>query len=209
MSQEFTLSATMRQDVGKGASRRLRRLQDLVPGVVYGGDKEPASISLEHRKIVKALENEAFYSHILTLTVDGNDEKVLLKDLQRHPFKPKIMHIDFQRITGQEKIQRYVPLHFLNEENCPAKRQGAVVSHHLKELEISCKVSNLPEFIAVDLNNLDLEKVIHISDLTLPAGIQAIALMHEHDQAVASANMPRAAIEEETGAEEDGESKAN
>src|SRR5690625_2397149 len=152
MSNELTLNASLRQDTGKGASRRLRRLAQLVPGIVYGGDKEPQNISVVQKDLVKALEQEAFYSQIIDLDIDGSKQKGILRDLQRHPSKVALLHIDFQRVSADQKLQTRVPLHFLNEDVCiGVKMQGGFISQLLTELEIICLPGDLPEAIEVDM----------------------------------------------------------
>lgn len=187
----FTIEADVRHDMGKGASRRLRR-EEKVPGVIYGGGKDAASLTLEHKVIAKALSSEAFYSHILTLKVGPETERVILKDVQRHPFKPRIMHVDFQRIRADEKLHMHVPLHFIGGEKCPGAKEGGLVSHIMTDVEVSCLPANLPEFLEVDLNNLGMNQTLHLSDIKLPNGVEIISLAHGNDQAVASVHMPRA-----------------
>lgn len=195
MATEFELHAELRSDVGKGASRRLRRLEDKIPAIIYGGDKAPSNITLLHKDIKKSLENDAFYSHILTIHVDGKKEKALIKDLQRHPYKPRIMHADFQRVSGKDILQRSVHLHFINEDIAVGVKKGGIVAHQIKDIEITCAATNLPEHIDVDLGNLDLDQTIHLSDIILPEGVN---LTHpEHDHAVATISLPRGAIEDE------------
>ena len=197
MSISFELNAQARKDVGKGASRRLRR-EDKVPAVLYGAGKDVVSLTMAHNEIMHALENEAFYSHILDLKVDGKGEQVILRDLQRHPSKPRIMHVDFQRVSATEKIHMHVPLHFLNEETAPGvKVGGGIVSHLMIDVEVSCLPKDLPEFIEVDLAALELNGSIHMSELKLPAGVQILELTHgeAHDHAVVSIHLPRAAKE--------------
>jgi large subunit ribosomal protein L25 len=204
MSQEdFKLDATARNDLGKGASRRLRRLAAQVPAVIYGGTVAPASISLSHKELVKHLEVEAFYSHIIELNVDGAKEDVILRDLQRHPSKPVILHADFLRVVKGSKLTVSVPLHFTNEATSKGvKIQGGMVVHNLTQLEISCLPRNLPEFIEVNLGNAELGDIIHISDLKLPAGVTAIALTQgaDHDLAVATIVKPKGAATDDAEA---------
>jgi large subunit ribosomal protein L25 len=196
-SELYELTAEKRSDLGKGASRRLRRLEDKVPAIIYGGGEEPVTLSLEHNKVLKALENEAFYNHILTLHIGGKKQKAVLKDLQRHPFKPRIMHMDFLRITGKDKITMHVPLHFINDNIAPGVTQnGGLVSHLLSEVEIRCLPADLPEYIEVDLANLQLDESIHLSNLKLPKGVELVALAHDNDLPVANIHIPRAAVEE-------------
>ena len=187
----FTLQAHARADKGKGASRRLRRLNDLVPAILYGDDKTPAMLSVPHKDLVKCLDSEAFYSSIITLDVDGQPHKVLLRDLQRHPASPRILHVDFQRVSGTRKIHIRVPLHFLHEESCVGvKQQGGAISHNMNELEVSCLAADLPEFIEVDLAAVEVGQVIHISDLKLPKGVESVELSHgaDHDLPVVTVN---------------------
>jgi len=205
MSNQFELHAELRHDQGKGASRRLRRLADKVPGIIYGGGEQPVSLSFEHKQLTKALENEAFYSHILTIQVDGKKQQAVLKALQRHPFKPRILHMDLLRITGKEKIQMQVPLHFTGEDNAPGvKLSNGIVSHIISTVEVRCLPADLPEYIEVDLSKMALDQSLHLSELKLPKGVELVALLHgidaEHDLPVASIHMPRAATEESTAA---------
>ncbi len=181
--EQFEVNAQARQDQGKGASRRLRRAGQ-VPAIVYGAGKEATPVTVRHSEMLRHLEHESFYSHILTLNLDGKTEQVVLKDLQRHPAKPIIMHADFMRVSETEKLTMHVPLHFLNETACVGVKQGGgVVSHQMVELEIRCLPKDLPEFIEVDLLNLQLGQMIHLSELQLPAGVEIPALAHgtEHD----------------------------
>ncbi len=205
-NQSFELEATVREDLGKGASRRLRRLNDLVPGIVYGNNKPSIPLSLEHRVLVKALENEAIYSSILELIVDGKKEKVVLKDLHRHPFKPKLQHIDFQRVSATHKITMHVPIHFENEELAPGLKAGGVFSHHMTEVEVRCLAKDLPEFIAIDLSETQLDTVVHVSDLKVSEQVELTAISHGHDndQPVVSLHMPRRSADVTASADADG-----
>lgn len=193
-SQKFEVEAMVRTTSGKGASRRLRR-QEKVPGVVYGGGKEAVSLTFDHNKIAKSLKNEAFYSHIITLKVDGTTERVILKDVQRHPYKALIAHVDFQRIRSDVKLHMHVPLHFVGAEQAPGVKEGGVVSHILSDLEISCLPDDLPEYLELDISEMALNKILHISDIKLPKGVESVALAHDQDKPVVSIHMPR--IEEE------------
>ena len=209
MSNELTLNASLRQDTGKGASRRLRRLAQLVPGIVYGGDKEPQNISVVQKDLVKALEQETFYSQIIDLNVDGSKQKVILRDLQRHPSKVALLHIDFQRVSADQKLQTKVQLHFINEDTCVGvKMQGGFVSQLLTELDITCLPGDLPEYIEVDMADIEVDQVIHISDLKFPKGVESVALQHggDYDQAVATVHKARGAAADEAEDEEGGES---
>ncbi|MEJ2632510.1 MAG: 50S ribosomal protein L25/general stress protein Ctc [Acidihalobacter sp.] len=205
MDMNFEIVAELREDQGKGASRRLRRA-GRVPGILYGGSGNATPISVEARVLYKQLENEAFYSHILNVQLEGRTERAVLRDLQRHPSHPTVLHFDLQRVSEDQAIHVRVPLHFLNEETAPGvKLSGGMVSHHLSEVEISCLPKDLPEAIEVDLGALELNASIHLSDLKLPAGTALVELSHgeEHDQAVVSVNAPRgAATADEDGAEE-------
>ena len=191
MSISFELDAQVRKDKGKGASRRLRRAEQ-VPAIVYGAGKEATPLLLDHNKVVVALQHEGFYTHILTLKIDNQPEKVILKDLQRHPFKPRIMHMDFLRIKADEKLKMHVPLHFVGADKAPGIKSGGLLSHLLSDIEISCLPANLPEYIEVDISELALDQLLHLSELKLPKGVEAVSLSHERDLPVASIHMPRA-----------------
>ena len=198
-TEDFVLDAQSRENVGKGASRRLRREAGLVPAIIYGGSKKPEMITVEHKAIIKQLENEAFYSHIITLNVDGASQDVILKDLQRHPAKAQIIHADFLRVSKSKKLTTRVPLHFINEGTSKGvKLQGGKVSHSMTELEISCLPANLPEYIEVDLADAEVGHIIHISDLKLPEGVESVALSHgaDHDLAVAAINKPKGSADD-------------
>ena len=211
MSNEFLLNAEIRSDAGKGASRRLRRLQDRVPGILYGGDAEPQMISVELRELKKALENEAFYSHILTLKVDGKDVQAVLRDLQRHPAKGVPTHADFLRVDKTHKITMNVPLHFINEAgSIGVKKQGGEIQHNISEVEVSCLPQDLPEFIEVDMAEVEMNAIVHLSDLKLPKGVELtqLALGDDHDQPVAAIHAPKVRASESDD-EEGGEEAAS
>ena len=183
---EHTIKAASRTAEGKGASRRLRHAAQL-PAIVYGANAAPQSIQIEHEAIWLASQHEWFYSSLLNLDIDGKVEQVLLRDMQRHPFKQLIMHLDFQRVDANQALRTKVQLHFLNQDSSPAgKTGGVVVMHELTEVEISCLPKDLPSAIEVDLANLAVGGVVHLSDLTLPAGVElpALKLGKEHDVAV-------------------------
>ncbi|WP_185906533.1 50S ribosomal protein L25/general stress protein Ctc [Teredinibacter haidensis] len=210
-NEDFTLSVVLRDESGKGASRRLRREADLVPAIIYGGSKNPVNISIPHNELLKHLENEAFYSHIISLDVAGKSEDVILKDLQRHPAKPTVLHADFLRVSKTKKFTTRVPLHFTNEENCKGvKVQGGVISHNMTDVEISCLPANLPEFVEVDLTDLEMGQVVHISDLKLPKGVESVALAHgtDHDLPVANVSKSRAVSADGDDTEAEGETEA-
>ena len=183
---EHTIQATGRNVEGKGASRRLRRAAS-IPAIIYGGKSQPQPIQLDHEKIWLAQQNEWFYSSILNLDVEGKVEQVLLRDMQRHPFKQIILHLDFQRVDANQALRARVPLHFLNEDKSPAgKAADVVVLHELNDVEVSCLPKDLPEFIEIDLSNLVVGDIIHLSDLKLPEGVELpeLKLGKEHDVAV-------------------------
>lgn len=204
-THSFELHAEKRHSLGKAAVRRIRRLEDKLPAIIYGGGHEPEPLSLSHNKVQKALENEAFYSHILTINIDGKKEKAVLRALQRHPYKPKIMHMDFQRISETEKLTMHIPLHFSGEELAPGvKEEGGIVAHLLSSVEVICLPKHLPEFLEVDISALALNASLHLSDIKLPQGVELVELSHGHDNdlPVVSIHLPRAAlVEEETPVE--------
>jgi len=207
MSKTYEVPAELREDVGKGASRRLRR-QKKVPAIVYGEGRAPANLTLEHDYIAHAVEQEAFHASILELKVgDGRKQKVVLRDLQRHPYKPTILHVDFQRVSEKHELRIEVPLHFLNEEISPAGKQGGVVIQYLAtEVEISALPKDLPEYIEVDISGMQLDDMLHLSDIKVPAGVELVDLTHgeEYDQPIVSVHIiKQAPIEEEEPAEEE------
>jgi large subunit ribosomal protein L25 len=200
MAKSFELNAEARANVGKGASRRLRRAAS-IPAIVYGAGKPPQSITLNHEQVRLAAAHEAFFSHILTLKKGDGDEQVVLRDMQRHPARPIIMHMDFQRVSATEKLHMRVPLHFLNEATAPGiKTGGGVLSHHLIEVEVACLPKDLPEFIAVDLGKMELGDVLHLSDVAAPSGVDFLELAHGSNPAVVSIHHAR--VEEEAPAAE-------
>lgn len=202
MSTDFILQAKGREDTGKGASRRLRRLAGEVPAIVYGGKKNPTKIALTHKDVAKALENEAFFSSIISLDIEGASEDVIIKDIQRHPAKKLVLHMDFFRVSKTTVLQTKVPLHFINEDTCPGvKLGGGIVAHTMTDIEIQCLPKNLPEFIEVDMAEVDLGDIVHISDIVLPEGVESVALNlgADHDLSVATINKPKAVeVEEDT-----------
>ena len=209
MSTDFTLHAKGREVSGKGASRRLRRLAGEIPAIVYGGKKDPQSLTLIHKDVLKALENEAYYSHIISLDVDGKSQDVVLKDVQRHPAKTAILHLDFLRINKTTALTIRVPLHFINEDNCVGvKKEGGIISHTMSELEVQCLPKDLPEFIEVDVSELALGSTLHISDIKLPKGLESVALSHgsDHDLPVAAVNKAKSGGSE---ADDDGDAEGD
>lgn len=202
MVGSFEFEAELRDQFGKGACRRLRHASK-VPAVLYGGGGEPVSLLLAHHKVVKALENEATYSHVLTIRFDGREEKAILKAVQRHPAKPIVMHMDFLRVSAADKIRVHVPLHFVNQDSSVGVKKGGVVSHSMSDVEVDCFSKDLPEYIEVDLARLDIGGVVHLSDLKLPAGVEIHALAQgaDHDLPVAAVHAPRTSegVEGEAG----------
>ena len=198
MSIDFAVDAELRDDLGKGASRRLRRL-GRVPAIIYGANEPPQNISLDHNKMMHNFANEGFFSHVITVNLDGKKQKTILRDLQRHPSKPVILHVDFQRISEDQAIHVHVPLHFIGEDVCPGvKQEGGSVSHNLIEVEISCLPKDIPEFIEVDVSELRIGDSVHLSDLKIPESITIMALTHGegHDQQVLNVHATKVVVEE-------------
>ena len=211
MSTDFTLNAKGREDTGKGASRRLRRLAGEVPAIIYGGKKQPEQVSLAHKDVIKALENEAFFSQVISLDVDGKAEDVVIKDIQRHPAKAIVLHMDFLRVSKTTKLTTRIPLHFINEDVCVGvKMGGGLIAHSMTELEIQCLPQDLPEYLDVDMAEVEIGQTVHISDIKLPAGVESVALSYgeDHDLPVATVNKPKA-VEEEPETTDEGESEAD
>ena len=207
MANTHEIKVQRREDEGKGASRRLRHAGQ-VPAIVYGGELNPVSIQLNHNEVGLASQNDWFYSSILDLSLNGDIQKVLLRDMQRHPFKQQIMHLDFQRVSENEILRAAVPLHFVNAEKSPAgKTAGVVIMHELTEVTVACLPRDLPEAIEVDLADLAVGTVVHLSALKLPAGVEIpeLKLGPDHDLAVVIAKHAR--VEEEAPAAEGGEEK--
>lgn len=200
MTTAFTLDVAARSDQGKGASRRLRR-QFQVPAIVYGGEQAPQSISVNLKDLVKQLENEAFYSHILTLNLAGTVTKAVLKALQRHPAKNTPTHADFLRVDETHAIHMHVPLHFLNEATCAGvKTQGGLISHQLTEVVVSCLPKDLPEYLEVDMADVLVGHAVHLSNIKLPSGVELVELSHgaaSHDLTVALVLAPRTGADDE------------
>lgn len=189
---EFTLNAQARNDLGKGASRRLRRNANLIPAVVYGANKAPVSISLETREVAKLLLNDAAYSSILELNIDGKKEDVLIKALQRHPAKSFVLHADFIRVVAGQKLTTLVPVLLINEDTCVgAKTGGGDIFRLATELEVTCLPKDLPDAIEVDMANINVGEIVHLADLTAPKGVEFTALAHDNNVAVASVQAAR------------------
>ena len=204
-ASDFELNCTVRTDLGKGASRRLRRLNNEIPAVLYGGGEDPVSLTIPHDDIFHATENEAFFSHIITLNIGKDKQQAVIKALQRHPAKPFIMHADFQRVRSDVEITVNVPLHFINDEKCKGvKVGGGNLLRALNEIEVSCLPKDLPEYIEVDVIDLDLGESLHISDITLPEGVTSVELSHgeDHDLSVVAVQAPRGGGAEEEAADE-------
>ena len=200
-AEEFELNCTVRTDLGKGASRRLRRLNDRIPAVLYGGGEDPVSLTIAHKDIAKATENEAFFSHIITLNVGKKKQKAVIKALQRHPAKAILMHADFQRVNDKVQITVNVPIHFLNEDKCVGvKTGGGSIIKTLNEIEIHCFPKDLPEFIEVDMMLLEIGDAVHLSEITLPTGVASVALAADNNLTVATVQAPRAEVEEASAA---------
>lgn len=190
----YELNAEVREVKGKGASRRLRRLEAITPAIVYGGDKAPQNVTLALKDLNKAFQDEGFFSHIVTLNVGSTAEQVLIKDVQRHPYKPVVLHVDFQRVSNDTIIKQHIPLHFINEDTCKGvKLQGGKVTHVTSDVVVICAAANLPEFIEVDLADVEVGTQIHLSDLKLPEGVEILALTHgaDHDASVAHVDVPK------------------
>ncbi|MBY4675689.1 50S ribosomal protein L25/general stress protein Ctc [Marinobacterium arenosum] len=191
---DFVINAVAREDEGKGASRRLRR-EGLVPGIVFGGDKrkKPASISIPNNELVKLTEDQAFFSSILTLKLDDKEEQVIIKDLQRHPAKPVLLHADFQRVTKSNKIKITVPLQFVNFEKSAASKAAAKFAVEKNTAEVLCLADKLPEALTVDLTSAELGQILHLSDISLPEGVEIVALRRgaDHDQGIGYVYAPR------------------
>lgn len=200
----FNLDAEVRTDLGKGASRRLRHA-DKVPAILYGAEKDPISLTLDHSKVLQAQEFEAFYNHVLTLNIGGEKVEALVKDMQRHPFKPKVMHLDFLRVDATHVISTQVPVHFINEEEAESiKMLGGHAEHHVNDIAISCLPAQLPEFIEVDLKDVALGQTLHLSDVKLPEGVASVELAkgEGHDVAVVTVKVAKGATDSEDDAEE-------
>ena len=200
---EFEVVAQPRDALGTGASRRLRRM-GRVPGVLYGGSKDPAHISVDGNRIRKQLENEAFAAHVLAVKIEDEESQAVLKSIQRDPATDQVIHMDFQRISASSEIHMRVPLHFVNEDACAGKKAGGIVTHLLVEVEVGCLPKDLPEYIEVDMSALDVGDTVHLSELVLPEGVHLMALAHnpDNDQSVVSVQHPQKLEVEEAPGEE-------
>ena len=201
---EFEVVAQPRGALGTSASRRLRR-SGHIPAILYGGGKDPIPLSLEENRIRKQIENEAFAAHVLTVKVEDEESQAVLKSVHRDPATDRVIHMDFQRISASSEIHMHVPLHFVNEEDCPGKRAGGIVTHLLVEVEVGCLPKDLPEYIEVDMASLDVGDSVHLSELALPEGVHLMALVHnpDNDQPVVSVQPPQKLEVEEVAEEEE------
>ena len=207
MSASFELHAEPRDDMGKGASRRLRR-ENKVPAILYGGGKPPRSLSLVQKELLKSLDNEAFYSHILSIHIGDQSEQAVLRDMQRHPSKPSVLHVDLQRVQARELLRMSVPLHFVGEDDCPGvKLEGGIVTHNAMDVEVECYPKDLPEYIEIDASGLRIGDSIHLSEIKLPDGVRLVDLVNfdkldedernEVDQQLISVQPPAVEVEAE------------
>ena len=200
---EFEVVAQPRTALGTNASRRLRRT-GMIPAILYGGGKDSVPLSLDENRIRKQIENEAFAAHILTVKVEDEESQAVLKSVHRDPTTDRVIHMDFQRISATSEIHMHVPLHFINEEDCPGKRVGGIVTHLLVEVEVGCLPKDLPEYIEVDMASLEVGDSVHLSEIVLPEGVRLMTLAHnpDNDQPVVSVQHPQK-LEAEPVAEED------
>ncbi|HEY5645377.1 MAG TPA: 50S ribosomal protein L25/general stress protein Ctc [Pseudomonadales bacterium] len=198
MSQKFEIDAELRMDVGKGASRRLRRAGEKIPGIIYGADAPPQNLMISANELGKAMQNEAFFSHVLDIKLEGKVQQAVLRDVQRNPANDKVMHVDLLRVSADRAIEVNVPLHFVDEDKCKGVRLGGgMIAHAMTEVEVSCLPKDLPEYLEVHMAELDVGEIIHLSDLALPPGVTIIALTHDDDRAVVSVQAPRGGSEDE------------
>ena len=211
MQETFEIDAVARSDEGKGASRRLRRT-GMVPGIIYGGGKDPEMIATKHNELLHHLEHEAFYSHILKVNVDGKSQDVVLKDLQRHPAKPFVLHFDLQRVRMDEEIRMTVPLHFEGEDRCVGIKAGGTLMRGMNEIDIHCLPKDLPEYVAVDVSGLNVGDMVHLSEIVLPQGVALVGaeqLDEDNDPVVATVEVMRGGpAEGEEGLEAEGSGEA-
>jgi len=201
MANMFEFAAEGRNASGRGRAREVRR-NGMVPAVVYGGKAEPQAIVLTHNDVIKHLEHEAVYSHVLDLKIDGKTEKAILKDIQRHPAKPRILHMDFMRVDETQALKVNVPLHFINEETCVGVKAGGVITHAMVDVEVSCLPSKLPEYIEVDLADIDIGGSIHLTQIVVPDGVEIVALAQEGEHDYTVAQVMKTRIEQEVDEDE-------
>jgi large subunit ribosomal protein L25 len=203
---DYELRGELRDTGGRGAARRLRR-EGMIPAVLYGAGQDTVSIQLNANDVHKRLANEAFFSHILDIKVGSGGTQAVLKALQRDPATDRVVHMDLLRVSSSQEITMHVPLHFLNEENCPGKKAGGVINHLMVDLEISCLPKNLPEYIEVDMSEMDIGDSVHLSELVMPAGVTLLAIDQdpEHDQPLVSIQHSQKFDEEEEALLAEGE----
>lgn len=200
----ITINTETRTDMGKGASRRLRH-EEKMPAIIYGGSKKPVSLTILTKNIRAHLGDELFFSQVLELSIDGKKtEKVVLRDIQYHPYKVDPMHVDFQRVSAKQKMHFHVALHFTGEEAAPGAKHGGLVSHVLHEVEVECLAKNIPEYIEVDMSSMDMGDSLHLTDLVLPKGVELLALKHDedHNEVVVAIHAPRGIADEDDAAVE-------
>jgi len=200
----FTFTAQTREDLGKGASRRLRHA-DSIPAIIYGGELDPQAVTLNHNDVLKSLEHESIYTSIVTVKVGDTEHKTIIRDIQRHSHKPKVLHVDFQRISQTEKIHMPVPIHFIGGENAPGVKTGGQMTHNMNEIEVSCLAKDLPSYIELDVSTLEIGDTLHISDLQLPEGVSSVALAHgeDYDQPVVAINKSRGMSDDDSESSEE------
>lgn len=206
----IVLNAEVRADVGKGASRRLRRLENNVPAIIYGGEAKPENIYFAHKDLIKALEDERIYASLVDIRIKNRVEHVILKDLQRHPYKPVILHLDFQRVSAKDVLVKQIPVHFINEDKAPGVKAAGIFNHTMTQVEVRCQVKDLPAFIEVDVSNMELNDVIHLSDIKLPKDVHLALDVSDaaHNHPVVSIHLPRIAQTEEEVEETTAEDEA-
>jgi large subunit ribosomal protein L25 len=198
MAEKFNLIAELREDSGKGASRRLRRT-DKIPAIVYGGGKPPRSVMFDRNQLMRKMESQAFFSSVLTVKIGDKSQPVVLKDVQTHPAKRMVLHLDFQRIVADEKIRMSVPVHFVNEDIAVGvKQSGGTVAHMITEVEVVCLPANLPEYLELDIGALELDETLYLSDIPLPEGVEVPELAQgpENDRGVVSIHIIKEVVEE-------------
>ena len=194
-NKNFVIHAQTRESSGKSASHCLRQ-QEKLPGIIYGAKKAPQSLIFDHNELLHALEHESFYASILELKIDGQTQKAVIKDLQRHAYKPKLIHIDFLRVDENTLITMHTPLHYIGQ--CVAvEKQGAVIHHLMNEVEVTCLPKNLPEYIEVDISHLKPGDSLHLSQLKIPLGVNLVALIHHNDAVIAHVHAPSVVVESE------------
>ena len=207
MKTSFELAAEFRDAEGKGASRRLRRANK-VPAILYGGHREPRALALDHTRLLLMLDNERFYSTIINLRVGDVSQAAVLKDVQRHPAKNAVLHVDLQRVLENEKIRIRIPLHFQGAAGSPGVKKGGIVSHLRNEVEVLCLPKDLPEFVDVDLSGVDMNQMLYLADLKVPEGVEILELSHGRNAPVVSIHHARAEEVEVPGAEAAGAAAA-